>query len=458
VIPSRTDMAPRMRRPGRPSADPSRQAKIHVILLSIAAGSFGIFTIVDSYVGGGSVSGEPDWVLPAARFLVQPLLVGAWLVLRRRARRPMMVLPDAPGVVAIGLALWFIVGAAVADDPVASLGRAVPFLFMIWGAFCVVGPSLATPGGTPALFRAAFVVSLLLASSAVAGAFLGHQPTWGVSGDRFYGPLSATTLGPICVTGLLGALVVWKVTAKRFARLVVVAASLWLLAVLVVARARGSYVFMLVSACVYFLLVSRRTMAIRVCAAAFVAALALVVAWNWWSLDLSQSSVAAYLRLDQRDMLAQRSEVWEANGSFWTQSPIFGIGLGNEATLSETAKRSHSAYLSTLNEGGVPALTLLLIAVAWIVARSLRTALRHPLAELRLLGVLAVTMVIGTAALGAVETTLINAASTSNTLVWITAGAAVAASRQVAHRAKSARRVPQRTFAGPARRMPSPAV
>jgi O-antigen ligase len=346
-----------------------------------------------------------------------------------------MVLPDAAGLAAIALGLWFIVGAAGSEDPIPSLGRALPFVFMIAGAFCVVGPSLASPRGTVLLFRSAFVVSLLLSSSAVLGAFLGERPMWGLWGDRFYGPLNATTLGPICVTGLLAALAVWKVTTTRLSRLLVGVTALWLLLILVVTRARGSYVFMLVAATVYFALVSRRTLGIRLCCVAFVGTLALATASNWWSLDVSQSRTAAFLRLDQRDMLAQRSELWGANGSFWLESPLFGVGLGNEATMSEAAKRSHSAYLSTLNEGGLPALALLLVSVIAVTLRGWRTAFHHPRPELRLLGVLTVAIVVGTTALGIVETTLINAASTSNTLVWMMAGAAAAASREVPRRA-----------------------
>ncbi len=413
-------------RPGR-----ARPDRVSTILLCAAAGSFGIMTIVDSYIGSGAGYGETDWTLPVARFAVHPLLLVAWLALRpRRAPRPVRRL-DRACVPALLLSAWFVVSAAFAEDPIASLGRAVPLLFMISGAFFVVGPSVASAGGTVVLFRAVFVASLLLSSAAVACVVVGEHETWGLWGDRFYGPLNATTLGPICVMGCLAGLALWRLAPKRSSRAVIVLAALWLFALLVMTRARGSYLFLLVAAGVYFAIGSRRTMVLRCCVLAVVAVVALVVALNWWSFDVSHSDAAAYLRLDQRDMLAQRSEVWGANASFWEESPVFGIGLGNEVTVSEVAKRSHSAYLSTLNEGGVPALGLLLLSLVTILVRALRTALHHPVAEMRLLGVLAVATVVGTAALGGVETTLINAASTGNTFVWITAAAAVAASRGI---------------------------
>jgi O-antigen ligase len=385
-------------------------------------------TIADSFINIGAT--ETDSRLAVARFGVHPLFVTSWVLLRYRDNRRGVFHLDRAALPAILLASWFVLGASLAEDPIVSLGRAVPLCIMIWGAFCVSGPTLASPRGVAVLFRAAFIASLLVATTAVAAAFVGYQPSWGLYGDRFYGPLSATTLGPVCVSGLFAAFAVGKLSTSRLRVTLVVLASLWLLLILVVTRARGSYAFFIVGSAVIYALSSRRTLLLRFFGVGIVVSLALTIALNWWSLDLSQSRTATFLRLDQRDMLAQRSEVWTANASFWMEHPILGVGLGSEAAMSEVAKRSHSAYLSTLNEGGLPSLLLLLLSLTAIGRRCLRTALKHPAAELRLLGVTTLALLVGSAALGIVETTLINAASTANTFLWITAATAVVASRQ----------------------------
>src|SRR5439155_3523681 len=184
------------------------------ILLGIAFISFGAVTIVEEFTRVESA--EPDWRLAAVRFLIHPLFLGAWLVLRRRYGPRVRCSLDGAGVPAVLLGLWFAMGASVAEDSVASLGRAIPVLLMISGAFCIVGPTLASPRGAGLLFRAALNASLLLSIWAVVGVFIGYHPLWGLLGERFMGPLNATTLGPICGTGLLAALAVWKLSTSRY--------------------------------------------------------------------------------------------------------------------------------------------------------------------------------------------------------------------------------------------------
>jgi len=423
------------------------QPKWPACLLALAFVSFGAVTIADSFINIGAT--ETDWRLAVARFGVHPLFVTSWILLLYRENRRAVFQLDRAALPAILLASWFVLGALFAEDPIVSLGRAVPLCIMIWGAFCVSGPILASPRGVAMLFRAAFIASLLVATSAVAAAFVGYQPSWGLYGDRFYGPLSATTLGPVCVSGLFAAFAVGRLATSRLRVTLVVLASLGLLVVLVLTRARGSYAFFIVGSAVVYALSSRRRVLLRLFGLGIVISLAVGIALNWWSLDLSQSPAAAFLRLDQPDMLAQRSDVWAANASFWMEHPILGVGLGSEAAMSEVAKRSHSAYLSTLNEGGLPSLLLLLLSVTAIGHRCLRTALKHPTAELRLLGVTTLALLVGSAVLGIVETTLINAASTANTFLWITAGTAVVASRQRVPHSNRVSIAPSRSFTRP---------
>jgi O-antigen ligase len=162
--------------------------------------------------------------------------------------------------------------------------------------------------------------------------------------------------------------------------------------------------------------------------------------------DFSRSDYLHFLRLDNGGMLDQRIDVWNANAELWTEHPIVGVGLGNEAILSELSKRSHSAYLSVLNEGGVPAVVLLVASLVFVGYRSARLAVMGADLQAQMIGSLGVAAVSATSVLGLVETTLINAASTFNLFVWLSIGAATFASRSRVAVTQRRRRVRRRSF------------
>src|SRR5262249_49377578 len=152
--------------------------------------------------------------------------------------------------------------------------------------------------------------------------------------------------------------------------------SLLLLILLVISRARGSYVAFLVGAAALVGLAMWRRSFVHVMAALVLGAVVASGVLLLLGGNASHSEYARFLRLDKEGMLDQRVDIWKANGTFWTEHPIFGVGLGNEANLSELSKRSHSAYLSILNEGGAPALILLVLSLIYVVRRAAMLALK----------------------------------------------------------------------------------
>ena len=373
---------------------------------------------------------DAEGIASVARFVVYPALLAAWWSLGIRRRRERTTRWDWGKVLPLAMTAWFALGAFLAEDRIGSLARAAALCLLILISVAVLGPSLGTTRFATTLFAAGFLAALVTAVLAAIAPLVSSNPNWGLLGNRYYGPLSATRLGPICAVGWMAGYAFARTAPRRRIRLLAFVGIFLLLAMTVISRARGSYLCLGVGMVIFFVLSRRSGVVRRIGMVAAVGGVLAVGAWGW-SVTVTDSSFARFLRLDQEDMVAQRVDIWRAMGTLWLERPLFGVGLGNEAELSEFAKRSHSVVLSTLNEGGLPGLLLLLGALAVASTRALRLALSPVDERLRLVGTLALAVIVGNFVLGFVETTFINAASTSNMYLWLVAGAAMAAANDV---------------------------
>src|SRR5262249_18744886 len=113
---------------------------------------------------------------------------------------------------------------------------------LIWGSFAVLGPALINDAGGRSLVSATFWSCVLISLLSAIAAVFGSSRGWGLMGDRYYGPVSATMLGPICVAGILSGCILLPLERRGGARATVAIGGLLLLVLLVLSRARGSYV------------------------------------------------------------------------------------------------------------------------------------------------------------------------------------------------------------------------
>jgi O-antigen ligase len=386
-------------------------------------------TAAQSYLNLDDENESPAFA--AIRLLVLPAVLLCCIMFRRsrhKGRRAVWRL-DGASVLPLLTLSWFAVGSMFSMNPIGSAARTFALFSMVWGSFAILGPALVNDGGGRGLINATFWSCLLISILSTSAALIGGSRGWGLTGDRYYGPIAATMLGPICVAGVLSGCVLFRLHSGRGARAIVSAGVVLLLAILILSRARGSYV-----ACVAGVLALGWTAACRrsvahVVLAAAVTALIGAGAFLLHDQDFGRSNYAHFLRVDNYGMLDQRLEVWNANAALWTEHPIVGVGLGNEAILSQLSKRSHSAYLSVLNEGGVPALVFLVASLVYVGYRSAMLAVTGQNHQIQMIGSLGVAAVSATSVLGIVETTLINAASTFNLFIWLSVATATFASR-----------------------------
>jgi hypothetical protein len=419
-----------------------------LVMLGIMA--LAMITGLQSYLG---VSEERDGPMFAVlRVFALPAILASWCLLCRRDGRRFAWPLDVPSLLPVATVAWLALSSMVSDEPIGGIARALALFALVWGAFAVFGPGLIRRDGGRGLMTASFWGCVLLVSSSVLASLLGGERGWGLLDERYQGPLSATQIGPLCVAGVLSGLVLSKVDKRRSRRLAIGIGSVLLFGVLVVSRARGSYVaFLAALLSIVGLAAYRRSaahlMVVAGCTVVLVSGAGLVMRTG-----LGDGAPARFLRLDRSGILDQRWEVWAANAGFWQQFPLLGVGLGGEVALSELSKRSHSAYLSTLNEGGAPALLLLLAALgiaAWRVAKLGVTGRSN---HARAVGSLAFSTIVAASTLGIVETTLINAASAFNFLVWLSMGTGMFAARLDAAADSAAFRSQARaTFGGPLR-------
>src|SRR5262249_21344582 len=151
-------------------------------------------------------------------------------------------------------------------------------------------------------------ISLLCALAATFGGARG----WGLLGDRYYGPISATNLGPICVAGVLSGCVLFRLEKRLKMRAMISVGSLFLVILLILSRARGSY-----AACgagllsLLWMAAWRRSFAHVACAmgATLLIATGLLLLHTQ---DVSRSNYAHFLRLDSNETLDTRIDIWKA--------------------------------------------------------------------------------------------------------------------------------------------------
>lgn len=384
-------------------------------------------TVLQSYLG---ISREDDApAFAALRLLTIPAVLAVWSVACWRAGRRFAWSLDIPSLLPLWMVAWFTLSSMLSDEPVGGLARAFALFAMVWGGVAVLGPALIRRDGGRSLLRVCFGACAIAVSLSALASVSGHDRGWGLFDQRYRGPLSSTQFGPLCVAGLLAGIALWTIERPGWRRTGIVAVLLLLLVLLVLSRARGSYVAGLAGLLSLLGLAAYR----RSVAHLAVAGVCAVVVLGGASLVLRQGlgdgEAARFLRLDNAGMLNQRLEVWGANAGFWQEFPLFGVGLGREAALSELSKRSHSAYLSTVNEGGLPALLLLVATLGVATWRLGSLAASGSTPQARAVGSLGLSAVVAAGSLGLVETTLINAASAFNCLVWLCIGAGAFAAR-----------------------------
>lgn len=384
-------------------------------------------TVVQSYLGTAGDDDTPAFA--ALRLFTIPAVLAAWSFACWRTGRRFAWSLDVWSLLPILMVAWFALSSTLSDEPIGGLARALALFAMIWGAVAVLGPALILRDGGRSLLRVCFGACAIAVSLSALASLLGHDRGWGLFDQRYQGPLSATQFGPLCVAGLLSGIALWTIERPGWRRTGIVAVLLVLFPLLVLSRARGSYVAGLAGVLSLFGLAAYRRSVGHLAIASLSAAAILGGASLVLQRGLGDGEVARFLRLDNADMLNQRFEVWGANAGFWQEFPLFGVGLGREAALSELSKRSHSAYLSTVNEGGVPALLLLVATLGVAACRLGNLAVVGSTPQARVAGSLGLSAVVAASSLGLVETTLINAASAFNCFVWLCIGAGTFAAR-----------------------------
>jgi O-antigen ligase len=416
------------------------------ILVAAAMVALSLVTATQSYLNLDEVDESPAFA--AIRLLVLPAVLLCWVVFHRGRHPGRRVIWPLESVSALPLltVCWFALGSMFSMNPVGSTARTFALFSMIWGSSTVLGPALINDDGGRGLVTASFWSCLLISFLSALAAAYGGSRGWGLMGDRYYGPIAATMLGPICVAGIISGCILFRLENRSGVRAIVAVGGVLLLTILVLSRARGSYVACVAGVYSLAWVAACRRSVVHVGLAIALTGLVGAAAYQLHDQDFSRSDYLHFLRLDNGGMLDQRVEVWNANAELWTEHPIVGVGLGNEAILSELSKRSHSAYLSVLNEGGVPAVVLLVASLVYVGYRSARLAVKGADLQAQMIGSLGVAAVSATSVLGLVETTLINAASTFNLFVWLSIGAATFASRSRVAVTQRRRRVRRRSL------------
>ncbi len=384
-------------------------------------------TVMQSYLGASGDDDTPAFA--ALRLFTIPTVLAVWSFTCWRTGRRFAWSLDVPSLLPLCMVAWFALSSMRSEGPIGGLARAFALFAMIWGAVAVLGPALVRRDGGRSLLRVCFGACAVAVSLSALASASGGERGWGLLDQRYQGPLSATQFGPLCVAGLLSGIALRTVERPGWRRAGIVTVLGMLLALLVLSRARGSYVAGLAGLLSLLGLAAYRRSGAHLGLAVVCAIVVLGGAGLVLRDGLGEGEAARFFRLNNAGMLDQRLEVWGANAGFWQEFPLFGVGLGREAALSELSKRSHSAYLSTLNEGGVPALLLLVATLGVAAWRLGRLAVAGSTQNARAIGSLGLSTVVAASSLGLVETTLINAASAFNFLVWLCIGAGAFAAR-----------------------------
>src|SRR5262245_60880218 len=153
------------------------------------------------------------------RFLVLPTVLFCWFLSCRGDRRPVVWRLQLVSILPLLMVGWLALGSVFSIDPLGSVPRAVALLVMIWGSLAVLGRARIVEYGGRGLFVATFCSCLLIALMAAAASIFGGSRGWDMFGERYYGPLGATTLGPICMAGLLSGCVLFRLERRRRTRL-----------------------------------------------------------------------------------------------------------------------------------------------------------------------------------------------------------------------------------------------
>ena len=152
-------------------------------------------TALQSYFDPGDDSETTLFLV--ARLLVLPAVLLCWFLLCAGRRRRAVWPSDSAALVPLLTTGWFVLGSFFSSDPVGSGARSIALFAIVWGSLNVLGPALVKSDGGVSLVVAAFWSCLLLALFSGVASVVEESRGWGLTGERYYGPLSATTLGPI---------------------------------------------------------------------------------------------------------------------------------------------------------------------------------------------------------------------------------------------------------------------